>query len=133
MELSSNSFHTFFKSFLSSETPPLSLLSPVFNFADCFVLVPRSEPFFLKIAISFFPFFSHNSLPPMLHQVKVISWCRTVVASNWPRGAMDNASAYGAEDCRFESCRGRNFFCLVVWLPMTLESVIRDAASLIHA
>ena len=22
---------------------------------------------------------------------------------------MDNASAYGAEDCRFESCRGRNF------------------------
>ena len=28
----------------------------------------------------------------------------------WPRGAMDNASAYGAEDCRFESCRGRKSF-----------------------
>ncbi|TKR81571.1 hypothetical protein L596_015422 [Steinernema carpocapsae] len=24
----------------------------------------------------------------------------------WPRGAMDNASVYGTEDCRFESCRG---------------------------
>ena len=28
-----------------------------------------------------------------------------------PRGATDNASAYGAEDCRFESCRGR-YLCL---------------------
>ena len=28
----------------------------------------------------------------------------------WPRGATDNASAYGAEDCRFESCRGRLIF-----------------------
>ena len=25
---------------------------------------------------------------------------------NWPRGPMDKASAYGAGDCRFESCRG---------------------------
>ncbi|KFD50389.1 hypothetical protein M513_08771 [Trichuris suis] len=25
----------------------------------------------------------------------------------WPRGATDNASVYGTEDCRFESCRGR--------------------------
>ena len=24
----------------------------------------------------------------------------------WPRGPMDKASAYGAGDCRFESCRG---------------------------
>ena len=29
---------------------------------------------------------------------------------NWPRGATDNASAYGAEDCRFESCRGQIIF-----------------------
>src|SRR5215510_2351535 len=35
----------------------------------------------------------------------------------WPRGAMDNASAYGAEDCRFESCRGRNF-CRFSMLPL---------------
>ena len=26
--------------------------------------------------------------------------------ANWPRGPMDKASAYGAGDCRFESCRG---------------------------
>ena len=25
---------------------------------------------------------------------------------NWPRGPMDNASGYGAGDCRFESCQG---------------------------
>ena len=25
---------------------------------------------------------------------------------NWPRGPMNKASAYGAGDCRFESCRG---------------------------
>ena len=25
---------------------------------------------------------------------------------DWPRGPMDKASAYGAGDCRFESCRG---------------------------
>ena len=27
-------------------------------------------------------------------------------ADIWPRGPMDKASAYGAGDCRFESCRG---------------------------
>ena len=26
--------------------------------------------------------------------------------NHWPRGPMDKASAYGAGDCRFESCRG---------------------------
>ena len=26
----------------------------------------------------------------------------------WPRGPMDKASAYGAVDCRFESCRGQD-------------------------
>ena len=30
--------------------------------------------------------------------------------SNWPRGPMDKASAYGAGDCRFESCRGHLHF-----------------------
>ena len=30
----------------------------------------------------------------------------------WPRGPMDKASAYGAGDCRFESCRGHlQTFC----------------------
>ena len=28
---------------------------------------------------------------------------------HWSRGATDNASDYGSEDCRFESCRDRNF------------------------
>ena len=34
----------------------------------------------------------------------------------WPRGPMDKASAYGAGDCRFESCRGHcsNILCVVV-------------------
>ena len=31
------------------------------------------------------------------------AWCHVL---NWPRGPMDKASAYGAGDCRFESCRG---------------------------
>ena len=31
---------------------------------------------------------------------------QTVIIVNWPRGPMDKASAYGAGDCRFESCRG---------------------------
>ena len=26
--------------------------------------------------------------------------------AHWPRGPMDKASAYGAGDCRFETCRG---------------------------
>ena len=30
---------------------------------------------------------------------------------HWPRGPMDKASAYGAGDCRFESCRGQCLFC----------------------
>ena len=30
----------------------------------------------------------------------------------WVRGATDNASAYGAEDCRFESCRTLKTFFL---------------------
>ena len=31
---------------------------------------------------------------------------------HWSHGAMDNASAYGAEDCRFESCWDRYCFVL---------------------
>ena len=33
------------------------------------------------------------------------------LSCNWPRGPMDKASAYGAGDCRFESCRGHFWFC----------------------
>ena len=33
-------------------------------------------------------------------------------SSTWPRGPMDKASAYGAGDCRFESCRGHS--CMLV-------------------
>ena len=32
-------------------------------------------------------------------------------ACMWPRGPMDKASAYGAGDCRFESCRGQCCSC----------------------
>ena len=34
--------------------------------------------------------------------------------SPWPRGPMDKASAHGAGDCRFESCRGH------VWMQEAL-------------
>ena len=33
-------------------------------------------------------------------------FCSQIIIS-WPRGPMDKASAYGAGDCRLESCRGR--------------------------
>ena len=33
-----------------------------------------------------------------------------IISDRWPRGPMDKASAYGAGDCRFESCRG-HFSC----------------------
>ncbi|KAK6731282.1 hypothetical protein RB195_007637 [Necator americanus] len=39
-----------------------------------------------------------------------LRWCAMMSIHSRPRGAMDNASAYGAEDCRFESCRGRELF-----------------------
>ncbi|KAK6731262.1 hypothetical protein RB195_007622 [Necator americanus] len=39
-----------------------------------------------------------------------LRWCAMISIHSRPRGAMDNASAYGAEDCRFESCRGRELF-----------------------
>ena len=29
---------------------------------------------------------------------------------HWSRGATDNASDYGSEDCRFESCQDRKSF-----------------------
>ena len=53
----------------------------------------------------------------------------------WSRGATDNASDYGSEDCRFESCRDRNFlsslqqyggkkiFCAPGWARTTNLSV----------
>ena len=36
--------------------------------------------------------------------------CVRNLCFTWTRGAMDNASAYGAEDSRFESWRARYFF-----------------------
>ena len=35
------------------------------------------------------------------------------------RGATDNASDYGSEDCRFESCRDRQFFGLIYTIIST--------------
>ena len=50
------------------------------------------------------------------HEVAFAVIFKAVVASrlSWPRGAMDNASAYGAEDCRFESCRGRDILQIIL-------------------
>ena len=41
----------------------------------------------------------------------------TIALLYWPRGPMDKASAYGAGDCRFESCRG-HLFGSVAFLTM---------------
>ena len=38
------------------------------------------------------------------------------------RGATDNASDYGSEDCRFESCRDRMFFFLLSCLKFMTET-----------
>ena len=40
-------------------------------------------------------------------------WLRALT-DNRPRGPMDKASAYGAGDCRFESCRGHLLMRLTV-------------------
>ena len=50
--------------------------------------------------------FDHFSRGP--HQSKYKN-CHTFVVGTfvWTRGPMDKASAYGAGDCRFESCRGQ--------------------------
>ena len=39
-------------------------------------------------------------------EAKAVVHCSidAVRTDNWPRGAMENASAYGARDCRFDSC-----------------------------
>jgi hypothetical protein len=34
---------------------------------------------------------------------------KNLVIYRGPRGLMDKASDFGSEDCRFESCRGRDF------------------------
>ena len=43
-----------------------------------------------------------NGLTPK----RICSIHKQLTIVNWPRGPMDKASAYGAGDCRFESCRG---------------------------
>ena len=35
-----------------------------------------------------------------------------LIISRRTSGATDNASAYGAEDCRFESCLVQKYFCI---------------------
>ena len=38
-----------------------------------------------------------------------INWLQNYTSSSWPCGVMDNASDFGSEDCRFESCQGHFF------------------------
>jgi hypothetical protein len=40
---------------------------------------------------------------------------------------MDKAFAYGAKDCRFESCVGNSFFCFVIRLKDAPASLQRRA------
>ena len=53
---------------------------------------------------------------------------------NWARGATDNASDYGSEDCRFESCRARKFFFangskkLNLWSTSIFSSFLNEVA-----
>ena len=44
---------------------------------------------------------------------------------SWPCGAMDNASAYGAEDSRFESWQGRTFSSIKIYNKIFRTSVSR--------
>ena len=44
-------------------------------------------------------------LPTLIHGLKQFRVV-TETSNMWPRGPMDKASAHGAGDCRFESCRG---------------------------
>ena len=54
----------------------------------------------------------------------------------WPRGLMDKASAYGAGDCRFESCRGHAFsyprFPLSIGFLSAVASYLSKARSFIR-
>ena len=51
------------------------------------------------------------------HAIFIVNSCQHCII-NRPRGPMDKASAYGAGDCRFESCRGH--------LPASLSPSSRD-------
>ena len=68
----------------------------------------------------------HNVINPFVHAMKQfesfcclslythlstlqINWLQNYTSSSWPCGVMDNASDFGSEDCRFESCQGRFF------------------------
>ena len=48
-----------------------------------------------------------DELPRRRIECKVTCIGVTEKCNHWPRGPMDKASAYGAGDCRFESCRGQ--------------------------
>ena len=61
----------------------------------------------LDVCLLAFPFPAPNNLQK-LWQTYPEAMC------TGSRGAMDNASDYGSEDCRFESCRDRSFFKMVV-------------------
>ena len=45
---------------------------------------------------------------------KEATWKASPCRNNsvWPSGATDNASDYGSEDCRFESCLGQSLYFL---------------------
>ena len=48
----------------------------------------------------------------------------------WPRGPMDKASAYGAGDCRFESCRGHFVSHLImVMVAITIDTRLAFATA----
>lgn len=47
-----------------------------------------------------------------------LEWAKGDQSSPWLSGAMDNASAYGAEDCRFESCLSQ----YISFLPASTNS-----------
>lgn len=55
---------------------------------------------------------SGKEWPQLIASVKLFQLVQSAVLNRysknhiWPRGPMDKASAYGAGDCRFESCRG---------------------------
>ena len=86
-----------------------ALPSPVLPPSFC--SFPRPCPLTSFLAIYFSPFLSPFLFPPLpVLTTRPLDFQVILVATStktmWPRGPMDKASAYGAGDCRSESCRG---------------------------
>ena len=75
------------------------------------ILMSHWHPFAIVIPYNIIWYFLRNGIS---HIVSILG------SINWPRGPMDKASAYGAGDCRFESCRGHICRPLLIFSSMCM-------------